>query len=158
MRLNPQHLEELMRLVNSSPYFRLLAMAITEIGVGYAIIKTNIDTRHLSPYGAIQGGVYASIIDAAAYWAIYAELDAEAGLITLDVNVNNLASVREGELTIRGQRIKTGKTIGLAEAIVTDETGKVLAHGSSKLLITRGLQTINQIAQAAGITLAPKFS
>lgn len=157
MKLNHQHIEELMKLINSSPYFQLLAMTLEDIAIGYAMLKMNISVRHLSPYGAIQGGVYSSLIDAAAYWAVYGELDEDTGLITLDVSVSNLASVKGGELTIIGERIKCGTTIGLAEASIADENGKILAYGHSKLLLTRGLQTIDQIARAANKTLPPKF-
>lgn len=157
MKLNRKHIEQLMKIVNSSPYFQLLAMTLENIDIGYAMLKMNISVRHLSPYGAIQGGVYASLIDAAAYWALYGELDEDTGLITLDVNVSNLASVKGGELTIIGERIKCGTTIGLAEASIADENGKILAYGQSKLLMTRGLQTIDQIPRLANTTLPPKF-
>lgn len=157
MSLNRLHIEELMKVINSSPYFQLLDMYLADMGIGYAIMKTRLQNRHLSPYGAIQGGVYASLIDAAAYWAPYAELDEKLGLITLDVTVNNLASVNKGELTVTGKRIKTGKTICLAEASITDESGRILAQGSSKLLVTQGLQTIEQMAARAGVKLPPKI-
>lgn len=157
MKLNREHVEQLMRLINSSPYFQLLAMTLEDMSIGYAMLKMNISVRHLSPYGAIQGGVYASLIDAAAYWAIYGELDEDTGLITLDVSVSNLASVKAGELTIIGERIKCGTTIALAEASIADENGKILAYGHSKLLLTKGLQTIDQIALTANKNLPPKF-
>jgi uncharacterized protein (TIGR00369 family) len=157
MKLNREHVEQLMQLVNASPYFQLLAMTLENVDIGLAVLKMNLSVRHLSPYGAIQGGVYASLIDAAAYWALYAELDEGIGLITLDVNINNLASVKAGELTVIGERIKCGTTIGLAEASVADENGKILAYGQSKLLMTKGLQTVDQIAKAANTTLPPKF-
>jgi len=157
LKLNRQHVEQLMKLVNSSPYFQLLAMTLKDIKIGYSLLKMNISIRHLSPYGAVQGGVYASLIDAAAYWAVYGELEENTGLITLDVNVSNLASVKAGELTIIGERVKCGTTIGLAEATIADENSKILAYGHSKLLLTRGLQTIDQIARSANKTLPPKF-
>lgn len=157
MQLNRQHIEQLMQLINSSPYYQLLSMAMEDITVGHSIIKTNITTRHLSPYGAIQGGVYASLIDAACYWAVYGELEEDSGLVTLDVNVNHLNSIKSGEITVTGEQIKSGNTLCVAEASITDENGKILAHGTSKLLVTRGLQHINQIAEAAGTTLPPKF-
>lgn len=157
MKLNPQHIQELIKLINSSPYFQLLAMNIEDISLGHCRVKTDITTRHLSPYGAIQGGVYASLVDTAAYWAVYGELDEGVGLITLDVNVNHLNSVKSGELITIGEQIKSGSTLCLAQATVTDGNGKILAHGTSKLLVTRGLQEINQIAQVAGTILPPKF-
>lgn len=157
MNLNPRHIKELIKMINWSPYFRLLSMVIEDIDIGYSMVRMEIEEKHLSPYGAIQGGVYSSLIDTAAYWAPYAELDENVGLISVDVNVNNLASVKEGVLLVKGLRIKTGRSICLAEAEITNQEGKILAHGSSKLLITRDLQTIEQMAALSNNPLPPKF-
>ncbi|MGE5455097.1 MAG: PaaI family thioesterase [Methylocystaceae bacterium] len=155
--INPAHLKALASLINESPYFQLLSMTIEEMGIGYSIVRLDIEPKHLSPYGAIQGGVYSSIIDTAAYWAPYAELDETVGLISMDVNVHNLASVKGGTLLARGERIKIGRTTCLAQAAITDLDGRVLAHGSSKLLITQGLQTIPQMRGFTADRIPPKF-
>lgn len=153
MELNRLHIKQLIRLINCSPFFQNLSMVIEDMGVGYCVVKIDIENKHLSPYGAIQGGVYSSIIDTAAYWAPYSELDENMGLISMDVNVNNMASIKSGRLLARGETIKIGRTICLAEVAVTDVNGKILAHGSSKLLVTKGLQTIPQMVgyESAGI-------
>jgi len=155
--LNPRHIEELIKLINSSPYYQLLSMVMEDIGVGYSIITLDMESKHLSPYQAIQGGVYSSLIDAAAYWAVYPELDPESGLITLDVTVHHLASIKSGKITAKGQRIKVGRTICLTEATIESPEGRILAQGSAKLLVTDGLQTIDQLAALANTTLPPKF-
>jgi uncharacterized protein (TIGR00369 family) len=157
MRLNPLHIQELIKLINDSPFFQLLSMAIEDIGIGYSIIRINMDNKHLSPYGAIQGGVYAALLDAAAYWAPYAELEEDVGLISIDVNVNNAASVKNGFLMARGERIKAGRTICQSQATITDGNGNVLAHGTSKLLVTKGLQTIPQMIGYSNYNIGPKF-
>ena len=155
--LNPRHIEELIKLINSSPYYQLLSMVMEDLGTGYSVISLDMESKHLSPYQAIQGGVYSSLIDAAAYWAVYPELDPESGLITLDVTVHHLASVKSGKITVKGRRIKVGRTICLAEAAIESQEGRILAQGSSKLLVTDGLQTIDQLAALANTTLPPKF-
>jgi uncharacterized protein (TIGR00369 family) len=157
MELNPQHTVQLVKLLNASPYFQLLAITIEDITLGRAWGKTTLDTRHLSPYGAIHGGAYASLVDTAAYWSVYGELPEDAGLITLDVNVHFLSSVKSGEVTIIGEQIKSGSTLCLARGSIIADNGKVLAYGTSKLLVTKGLQTIADIARAANITLPSKF-
>jgi uncharacterized protein (TIGR00369 family) len=43
-----------------------------------------------------------------------------------------------GKLIAKGRQIKIGKTLGYAEAEVTDENGKLLAHGTSTLMILPG--------------------
>jgi len=132
-------------------------MTIEDMGLGFSRLQIELEHKHLSPYLAIQGGVYSALIDAAAYWAVYAELPEQAGLITMDVNVNNLASIKEGTIVATGRRIKVGRSICLADVAVEDTNGRILSQGTSKLLVTQGLQPITQIAQLAGTSLPPKF-
>ena len=97
-------------------------------------------------------------VDTAAYWAAYCDIDENTGLISLDVTVDNLAPVKEGILLVEGRRIKAGKSICVTEASITDRRGKYLAHGKSKLMVTQGLQTINQAVASMGYPpLPPKF-
>lgn len=133
-------------------------MTIEDMGLGFSRLQIELEHKHLSPYLAIQGGVYSALIDAAAYWAVYAELPEQAGLITMDVNVNNLASIKEGTIVATGRRIKVGRSICLADVAVEDTNSRrILSQGTSKLLVTQGLQPITQIAQLAGTSLPPKF-
>ena len=152
---NPNHayIERVNRLVNHSPYFSLLSMKIVDIGVGYSHLDIDIGQKHLQPFGLVHGGVFASIIDAAAFWATYYDIeDQNDGLTTVDLKLNYLAPATSGKLIAKGRRIKLGKTLGYAEAEVRSETGKILAHGTSTVMILHG----------KGLTddppLPPKFS
>jgi uncharacterized protein (TIGR00369 family) len=124
------------RLINQSPYFELLSMTIVEAGLGFSLLEIELDRKHLQPFGFVHGGVFASIIDAAAFWSLFYEIeDPNAGATTVDLKVNYLAPATEGKLIAKGRRIKLGRTLGYAEAAVTDESGKLLAHGTSTLMI-----------------------
>ncbi len=156
--LNPDHLKEVMGLINQSPYFMLLAMSVVDLGVGYSRVEVDLSKRHLNPFGGVHGGVYTSLIDTAAYWAVYCEIAEDAGFISLDVNVTMLSAIKEGHLLVQGKRIKTGRTVCIAEAAVFDERERCLAHGVSKQLVTPGLQTISQALRSLGHKeLPPKF-
>jgi uncharacterized protein (TIGR00369 family) len=156
--LNPEHIQSLIELIHQGPYFRLLSMRVREMGMGFAAVEMDIEGKHLNPFGGIHGGVYSSLIDTAAYWAVYGDVEENAGLITLDLHVDNLAPVKEGRLLVEGKRIKTGRRICIADATVMDSRGKCLARGSSKQMIVPGLQTIAQALSAMGHEpLPPKF-
>lgn len=157
MGINRLHIQELIGLINSAPFFQNMSMVMEDMGSGYSVVKIVLEEKHLSPYGAIQGGVYSSIIDTAAYWAPYSELPEEVGLISMDVNVHNLASISQGIIIARGERVKIGRTICLSRVLVENEEGRILAEGSSKLLVTKGLQTIPNIKGYSAATMPPKF-
>jgi uncharacterized protein (TIGR00369 family) len=154
-KLNPEHLEAILDLINKSPYFKLLSMKATKLDFGYARVEVDLDTKHLNPFGGLHGGVYASIIDTAAYWAVYCDLGEDVGLVTLDLKVDNLSTAKDGKLIVEGRKIKVGRSICLSEATITDEKGKLLAYGTSKQMVTEGLQSMNQAVTAMGYESLP---
>ncbi|MCR6545991.1 PaaI family thioesterase [Dehalobacterium formicoaceticum] len=157
-KLNPEHIKAILELINQGPYFQLLSMEVCKLDFGYCRVDVNLEMKHLNPFGGLHGGVYASIIDTAAYWAVYCDLKENVGLISLDLKVDNLSTVKDGKIIVEGKRLKAGRSICLSEATVTDTQGKLLAHGTSKQLITTGLQSINQAVTAMGYqSLPPKF-
>lgn len=157
-KINPEHIEAILDLANEGPYIKLLSMNVCEIRPGYCRMEVDLNTNHLNPFGGVHGGVHASLIDTAAYWAVYCDLEENVGLITIDLKVDNLSAVKEGKLVVEGKKIKVGRNICLSEVTVMDGQGKALAHGTSKLMITQGMQTVSQAASALGYQpLPPKF-
>ncbi|MEE9912772.1 MAG: PaaI family thioesterase [Deltaproteobacteria bacterium] len=156
--LNPDHIKAVLGLINQSPYFLLLSMKVTAIWEGFATMEMDIAGRHLNPFGGIHGGVYASLIDTAVYWAVYGDIGENDGLISLDLKVDHLAQVKEGHLAVEGKRIRTEKNICIAEAAVIDSGGKYLAYGTSRQMVKHGLQTMAQVLAVTGHEpLPPKF-
>jgi uncharacterized protein (TIGR00369 family) len=151
-RINPHYAEMVKQVVNESPYFRLLSMELREFDIGTSLVEIDLQEKHLQPFGAVHGGVFATIIDATTFWAVYAEVDERSGMTSVDLKLNYLApAAAPGRLIARGRRIKIGKTLGLGEAEVTNEEGKLLAHGTSTLMVIADLSFINQER------LPPKF-
>jgi len=71
-------------------------------------------------------------------------------MISMDLKVDFLAPVTDRTVLVRGQLIKSGKTICLAEARMSDANGKVLGHGTSKLMVRPGMQTMNDVVHYVG--------
>ena len=151
-KLNPEYIKRVNQLVDRSPYFELLSMKIKDVGLGFSVLEIDLAEKHLQPFGLVHGGVFASIIDAAAFWSVYYGIeDQNAGVTTVDLKLNYLAPAASGKLIAKGRQIKIGKTLGYAEAEVTDATGKILAHGTSTVIILSGR------AIKADPPLPPKF-
>ncbi len=150
--LNPAYVDHVNRLINDSPYFKLLSMTIVDAGIGFSLLEIDLDRKHLQPFGFVHGGVFASIIDAAAFWALFHEIeDPNAGATSVDLKLNYLAPAASGKLIATGRRIKLGRTLGYAEASVTDEHGKLLAHGTSTLMILPGTPAGDRFSPAAQV-------
>lgn len=155
--LNPAHLKAVVDLINRGPFFRHLSMVVTELGPGYSKVELTVSKQHMNPFGGLHGGAFASAIDTAAYWSAYCDLPEKTGLISIDLKVDFLAPVAGDKVAIEGTRIKSGKTLFLTEAALTDTSGKIVAHGTSKLMTTQ-LQTINDaVSYLNAENLPPKY-
>jgi uncharacterized protein (TIGR00369 family) len=138
-KLNPDYIKRIREIVSTSPYFELLSMELVDVGLGYSSLEIDVTQKHLQPFGMVHGGVFSSIIDAAAFWAIYPGLeDPAAGMTTVDLKLNYLAPAASGKLIARGRQIKVGRTLGYAEAQVVNQDEKILAHGTSTVIILPG--------------------
>lgn len=156
--LNPDHVQAVLKAINQGPYLNHLSMPVKEMGIGYSIVELKVGNEHLHPFGRIHGGVYASVIDTAAYWAVYCELDEKVGFTSIDLKIDYLASIDNGIIITKGRSIKIGKSMCLAEATATDEDGKWLVHGTSKMMITKGFMTIEDALSFTGAkAFPPKF-
>ncbi len=148
-RLNPVYVEAIKRVVNTSPYFSLISMEIKNLEPGHARLEVLLEEKHHHPFGMVHGGVFSSLVDAAAYWALYPEVDEGKWMTTVEMKLNFLAPARSGKLIAEGRRIKFGQTLCLGEASVEDEKGKLLAHGTATFMIVPG--------QDLPESLPPKF-
>ncbi|MDR2035980.1 MAG: PaaI family thioesterase [Coriobacteriales bacterium] len=156
--INPEHIKALKELMNRGPFYQLLSMRLCEVAVGYALVEVDLQDKHHNPFGTVHGGAYSAMIDTAAYWSAYCELNEGVGLTTIDLNVNLLAMAKSGLVSVEGRSLKVGRSLCLTEASVKDESGRLLAHGTSKLMVLQGKQSIATAIQTMDHTeLPPKF-
>lgn len=137
-KLNPEYLRELIELVNSSPYPEHMSMRLSEIEVDRAVIELKTDRCHLQPFGIVHGGVLATLIDTATFWAVFMRIPEENGMVNIDLKLNYLRPVESGLLVAEGAAIHSGKSISYAEATVYNSSRERVAHGASTLMTLRG--------------------
>ena len=138
MKPNPDYIAELYQVVNSSSYPTHMAMRLKEIDLDRAVIQLNVDRCHLQPYGIVHGGVVATLIDTATFWAVFMRISEPDGLVNIDLKLNYLKSVEKGRLIAEGRSIRSGKKISYAEAGVRNKDGDLIAHGTSTLMTLPG--------------------
>ncbi len=150
-RLNPEYVKKVMHHVNTCPYFNLISIELKSLEWGESLLEVKLQEKHMQPYGMVHGGVHASVVDAACFWALWTQVDGDVGLTTVELKLNYLAPVKEGRLVARGKSIKVGRTLCLSEAFVENSHGGLVAHGTSTLMIIEGLKVQGQDQ------LGPKF-
>jgi len=134
-KLNPDYLRAVLSTVNRCPYFQLISMSIVEIGEESSRLEICLGHQHLQPFGMVHGGVFSSLVDATAFWAVFPLLEEGQGLTTVEMKLNYLAPAVSGKMIGRGVCIKLGKTLALGQAEVSDEQGRILAHGTATMMI-----------------------
>ncbi len=156
--MNPDHANAVMELINRSPYFELLGIELVELAEGSCRVACTFERRHMNAFGGAHGGAYASLLDCAAYWALYGSLAEDEGFTTMDLATTCLKATGTGPVTATGRVIKRGRTVCLCEAEVHDERGALLAHATSKMLVGAHLQPMSAAVRELGsAALPPKF-
>ena len=96
-----------------------------------------MQTFHYNPLGGVHGGMISTLLDTAAGCAVHSSLDVGQGYTSLDLTVKFLrpVTVESGQLTCVGTVLSRGRRTALAEAQLTDENGRLLAHATSSCMI-----------------------
>ena len=135
---NPEYVRELIELINTSPYPEHISMRLTEVEFDRAVLQLDTTRCHLQAYGIMHGGVLATLIDTATFWAVYMRIPEDAGLVNIDLKLNYLKPVNNGLLTAEGRTIRSGNSISYAETRVLNDKQELVAHGTSTLMTLPG--------------------
>jgi uncharacterized protein (TIGR00369 family) len=138
LRPNPDYIKELITIVKESPYPSHMFMELSEIELDKSVISLELAPCHMQPFGIVHGGVLATMIDTATFWAAFLSLPEGDGLVNVDLKLNYLKPAMEGRLTAYGTCIQAGKSISYSEARLVDESGKIIVHGTSTLMALPG--------------------
>jgi uncharacterized protein (TIGR00369 family) len=121
----------------SPPIMHTLGFGTAEFEVGRVRFTLQPAEFHYNPLGSVHGGVIATLLDSAAGCAVHSVLPAGEGYTSIDLNVKYVRTVTaaSGLLTAEGTVLNRGRRTALAEARLTDERGKLLAHATSSCMI-----------------------
>lgn len=124
----------------SPPMARTLDFLLAEIGDGVAVFEGTPGPDLLNPLGSVHGGWALTLIDSAAGCALHTRLPAGVGYTTVETKVNMTRAIRpnDGKVRCEGRVLSQGRQIATAEARLLSADGKLLAHGTSTLMILAG--------------------
>jgi uncharacterized protein (TIGR00369 family) len=104
---------------------------------GVVTVQMRAQSFHYNPLGGVHGGMIATLMDTATGCSVHSTLRVGEGYTSLDLTTKFLrpVTVESGVVTCVGRVVSRGRRTALAEAQLTDETGRVLAHATSTCMI-----------------------
>ena len=118
-----------------SPAGNWLGMTLEHAEKGAVRLALTVKKDMTNPYGNIHGGMMSAVVDETIGWAVVS-LDAQLHYTSLNLNVDFLYAVGEGERMIASARVvRAGKKIVHAECLVYNDQGTLLAKASSNLVL-----------------------
>ena len=113
---------------------------LVEIGDGFAAFEGEPGDHLLNPMGTTHGGWAMTLIDSATGCAGYSLMCAGAGFRTVETKVNLSRPITSdtGRVRTEARVVSQTRQIISTEARLTSRDGRVLAHGTSTLMVVPG--------------------
>jgi uncharacterized protein (TIGR00369 family) len=119
------------------PIGALMGFRLVEVEQGRAVFEGKPGPSLLNPLGAVHGGYALALVDSACGCAVHSELGAGIFYTTVETKVNFTRPIDPagGPIRCEGRVLSRGRQIATAEAYLRSAEGKLLAHGTSTLII-----------------------
>lgn len=110
---------------------------VIEAEKGRVLVAAVPTTALLNPAGTVHGGFTATLLDSCMGLAIQSTLEKGFGSTTLEFKISLVRPItpETGLIRAEGKVLNSGRRIGTAEGRVTDEKGRLLAHGTTTCLV-----------------------
>lgn len=120
------------------PPTRLFGSHITDVGLGTVSYSMPVSHWLEDSHGLIEAGVFALFADAPLATALWTGLPAGRVATTSEINMSFVRPTSRSTTSLigRAETIHLGQQVGLSSIRITDQTGRFLAHGTTKCLIT----------------------
>jgi 1,4-dihydroxy-2-naphthoyl-CoA hydrolase len=112
-----------------SPFDRLLGLRYEEASGERVVAVLPVTVDLLQDLGIVHGGVYATAVEATASVGADLWLGAEGHAVGLSNDTQVRREVRTGELRVEATPLERGHATQLWQVAITDEDGRLVAHG-----------------------------
>jgi uncharacterized protein (TIGR00369 family) len=116
---------------------RTLGYDIVEASPGRVVITASPGGELLNPAGTVHGGFTATLLDSCMGLAVWSTVEKGFGSTTLEFKISFVRPIMpdSGQVKAEGIVLTAGRRIGTAEGRLTDQAGRLLAHGTTTCLI-----------------------
>lgn len=105
---------------------------------GSVIISCNNKPELTQQQGFLHGGLITTLADVSCGYASLTTMPDDCEVLTVEFKINIMNATKTDKLISKGKVIKTGKTLVISEAVVTDSTGeKIIAKMLSTMIVAK---------------------
>jgi uncharacterized protein (TIGR00369 family) len=119
------------------PIAQTLSFWLVEVGDGLAVFEGDTGPHLLNPLGIVHGGWALTLIDSATGCAGHTLLPPGVGYTSVETKANFTRPIKQdtGRVRAEGRVVSRGRQIMTAEARILDADNRLLAHGTSTLMV-----------------------
>ena len=112
-----------------NPLLEYLGIRIVDVSAGHASFELDVDARHLNRQGSVQGGVVATLLDAACGYAGLAAAEGESlgNAVTVMLTISYLSKVQTGRLRATANVTRMGRSVYFSSGELVSDTGDLIA-------------------------------
>jgi uncharacterized protein (TIGR00369 family) len=111
---------------------KALNFRLSEVSEGEVTFTGIPSSEYMNPIGTVHGGYAATLLDSALACAVHSICPIGHASTTVELKLNYVRPILPdtGRLFARGKVIHPGRQLATSEAKLTDENGKLFAHGT----------------------------
>ena len=113
--LAPEIEASIRKRLAANPFINFVGIQAPQLGRGYARFVLPFKPDLANSIGLLQGGVIAALADEAVAFALYSLVQEGETFNTVEMKINFLGAVKEGEVEAVAHIPKRGRTISLGE-------------------------------------------
>lgn len=115
----------------------LLGMTMESLEAGRVVFALTPRPDFGNTLGTVHGGILSTLLDSAMGCAVHASLPPGGGYTTLELKVNFVrpAQTDGDRLVCEGTVVHLGRRVATAEGRITDQAGRLVAHGTTTCMI-----------------------
>lgn len=113
-----------------------LDIRFVDFGEDFVVATMPVEARHRQPYGILHGGATAALAETAGSIGSAMKLHGtDRSAVGLELSINHLRPVREGEITARAEAIHLGRSTHLWQIDIREENQKRVAFAKLTMMV-----------------------
>jgi uncharacterized protein (TIGR00369 family) len=135
---DPEYKKEMISTIqNLSPFWSLIGMELIDVKRGWARVRLPFAKKLTNAMGTAHGAALFAPVDSAVGVALHGLTDESETFTTVEVKVNYLKAVSDGEIIAEARITHKGSTIALGEVEVRNDAGDLIIKGMVTYMILK---------------------